>query len=344
MTPYQMPSAGPQNSSPPPVPPVFNPAYLQEKRRLRQTSLFFGIATILYFAASVVISNLLNFLIQLSYQFFHRPPFGNSEVIYYLSSILAYILTFSIAYGAYMLLLRMPWKAAVPFRPVAAGKVLLCIPVTFSISIIGSIFTSILSILFTLIGYQPVSSDVSVPMTVPGTILYFIMLAVLPPIFEEIAFRGILMQSLRRFGDGFALLVSSILFGLFHLNMIQAPYAFLLGLWLGYLVLRTGSLRISMVLHACINFSAGVMSILTATFSEQALIVISLVYLIFWIFTGVGSLLFLILRNRGSLGLYPAQTWMHLGKKLGVFFSSVPMIIGMLLLFYFLLQNFVRVS
>ena len=167
MTPYQMPSAGPQNSSPPPVPPVFNPAYLQEKRRLRQTSLFFGIATILYFAASVVISNLLNFLIQLSYQFFHRPPFGNSEVIYYLSSILAYILTFSIAYGAYMLLLRMPWKAAVPFRPVAAGKVLLCIPVTFSISIIGSIFTSILSILFTLIGYQPVSRDVSVPMTVP---------------------------------------------------------------------------------------------------------------------------------------------------------------------------------
>lgn len=344
MTPYQMPPAGPQNPYTPPVPPAFNPAYLQEKRRLRQTSLFFGIATILYFAVTIALTSLFNFLIQLFYQFFQRPPFGNSEIIFYLSNIVSYILAFSIAYGSYMLFLRMPWKAAVPFRPVPASQVLLCIPVTFSISIAGSIFSSILSFLFTLIGYQPVGGSVAAPVTVPGTVLYFIMLAVLPPIFEEIAFRGILMQSLRRFGDGFALLVSSVLFGLFHLNMIQAPYAILLGLWLGYLVLRTGSLRISMVLHACINFSAGVMSILMASLSEQALIAVTLVYLIFWIFTGVGSLLFLILRNRGSFKLHPAQTWMHLGKKLGVFFSSVPMIIGLLLIFYFLLKNFVRVA
>ena len=139
--------------------------------------------------------------------------------------------------------------------------------------------TSLFSLLFSVTGYQPVTNDVVTPVTLTGLVLYFILLAVLPPIFEEIAFRGILMQSLRRFGDGFALLVSALLFGLFHLNMIQAPYAFLLGLWFGYLVLRTGSLWISMVLHACVNFSAGVMSIFMNGMGEETLILVNLVYI-----------------------------------------------------------------
>ena len=200
------------------------------------------------------------------------------------------------------------------------------------------------SLLFSVTGYQPVTNDVVTPVTLTGLVLYFILLAVLPPIFEEIAFRGILMQSLRRFGDGFALLVSALLFGLFHLNMIQAPYAFLLGLWFGYLVLRTGSLWISMVLHACVNFSAGVMSIFMNGMGEETLILVNLVYIVFWITTGVASVLFLILRARGPLRLYPAHTWLRGGQKVGVYFSSVAMIFALLVILFFMVQNFVRVA
>ena len=151
------------------------------------------------------------------------------------------------------------------------------------------------------------------------------------------------MQSLRRFGDGFALLVSSLLFGMFHLNMVQAPYAFLLGLWFGYLVLRTGSLRISMILHACINFSAGVMSILMKGMGEETLVMVNMVYIVFWISTGVAAMLFLALRAHGPLRLYPAQTWMRTGRKLVVFFTSVAMIFALLAILFFTLRNFVRV-
>jgi len=344
MIPYQTPSAGQQNPYPSPAWPPINPAYLQEKRRLRQSSNYFGIAIILYFAVNLAAGALVGFLTPLFYQLTGRPLFGNSEISYYLLNMAIYILSFIVAFGSYLLLLRMPWKAAVPFRPVPVGTVLLSIPASFAFSVIGSILTSILSLILSLTGYRPVASDIAVPVTVPGLVLYFLLLAVLPPIFEEIAFRGIFMQSLRRFGDGFALLVSALLFGLFHLNMVQTPYAFLLGLWFGYLVLRTGSLRISMVLHACINLSAAILSIFIADMSEDMLIIVNLVYIIFWIFTGITSLLFLILRARGSFKLYPAQTWMRMGKKLGVFFSSAPMIIGLLAFCYFMLRNFVRVS
>ncbi len=347
MTPYQnVPPMGSQPGyRPPEMPrPQPNPAYMAERRLLRQSANYFGIAAILYFVVNISASLLLSFLIQLSYQFTGRQLFGNSEVSYYLLNMGVYILSFTVAFGCYLLFLKMPWRVAVPFRPVDFGTMLLSIPASFALSVIGSILTSILSLLFAVTGYQPVTSDITTPVTLPGLVLYFILLAVLPPIFEEIAFRGILMQSLRRFGDGFALLISALLFGLFHLNMVQAPYAFLLGLWFGYLVLRTGSLRISMVLHACINLSAGVMSILMNGMGEDMLVLVNLIYIVFWITTGVASVLFLILRTRGPLGLYPAQTWMRTGQKVGVYFSSVAMIVALLAIFFFTIQNFVRVA
>lgn len=348
MTPYQnVPPMGSQPGyRPPEMPrPQPNPAYIAERRLLRQSANYFGIAAILYFVVNISASLLLSFLIQLSYQFTGRQLFGNSEVSYYLLNMGVYILSFTVAFGVLSALFENAmegcgsvsaggfWNNAAQYsRQLCSFRDRFYFDLYFIFAVRG------------VTGYQPVTSDITTPVTLPGLVLYFALLAVLPPIFEEIAFRGILMQSLRRFGDGFALLISALLFGLFHLNMVQAPYAFLLGLWFGYLVLRTGSLRISMVLHACINLSAGVMSILMNGMGEDMLVLVNLIYIVFWITTGVASVLFLILRTRGPLGLYPAQTWMRTGQKVGVYFSSVAMIVALLAIFFFMIQNFVRVA
>ena len=42
--------------------------------------------------------------------------------------------------------------------------------------------------------------------------------------------------------------------------------------------------------------------------------------------------------------MYPAQTWMRTGQKVGVYFSSVAMIAALLAIFFFMIQNFVRVA
>lgn len=54
------------------------------------------------------------------------------------------------------------------------------------------------------------------------------------PVAEELLFRGLLLRSLEPYGKKFAIVVSSVLFGLFHGNPVQTPYAFLVGLLLGY--------------------------------------------------------------------------------------------------------------
>src|SRR5205823_1216781 len=67
---------------------------------------------------------------------------------------------------------------------------------------------------------------------------------------EELAFRGFILTGLRRrFHPWTAIFMSSFLFALYHMNVFQALPAFLLGVVLGILTVRSGSILPSMLLH-----------------------------------------------------------------------------------------------
>ena len=71
-----------------------------------------------------------------------------------------------------------------------------------------------------------------------SSIAMFLYVGILAPISEELLFRGVLLRSLASHSKKLAILVSAILFGLFHGNLIQTPYAIVVGLVLGYVALE----------------------------------------------------------------------------------------------------------
>ena len=77
---------------------------------------------------------------------------------------------------------------------------------------------------------------------------------VVGPIVEELVYRGGILMSLRRFGDKFAITVSAILFGLMHGNILQAIFATIVGFVLGYICVKTNSLRYCIIIHMLNNF------------------------------------------------------------------------------------------
>ncbi len=78
--------------------------------------------------------------------------------------------------------------------------------------------------------------------------------AVFAPFFEEWLFRGIVLRGLLgKLKPVWAILISSVVFGLFHLNLWQAIPATLMGLMLGYVYWRTGSLKLTMLMHCANN-------------------------------------------------------------------------------------------
>jgi membrane protease YdiL (CAAX protease family) len=77
---------------------------------------------------------------------------------------------------------------------------------------------------------------------------------IIAPIIEEVLFRGIIMHGLmRNYRNWHAVLLSGILFSVFHLNPWQMTYTFFLGLLLGWIMVRTRSLPFTILIHAINN-------------------------------------------------------------------------------------------
>jgi uncharacterized protein len=84
-----------------------------------------------------------------------------------------------------------------------------------------------------------------------GGILRIVIIA---PIVEEIIFRGLIMSGFSRiYHPAFAIFFSALLFALFHLNPWQFAAAFSLGLVLGWIRIRTGSVLACIAGHATHN-------------------------------------------------------------------------------------------
>lgn len=76
---------------------------------------------------------------------------------------------------------------------------------------------------------------------------------IIAPIMEEIVFRKILLNKIRKYGDLPAILFSSFAFGLVHKNLSQFIYATCLGFFFAYVTIKTNTITYSILLHLMIN-------------------------------------------------------------------------------------------
>lgn len=78
-------------------------------------------------------------------------------------------------------------------------------------------------------------------------------LAIMPAVFEELTFRGLIMSGYKRTGIICSILVSALFFGIMHLSLYQLIYAAAAGIVFGILVQFTNSIFSSMLAHFIIN-------------------------------------------------------------------------------------------
>ena len=91
-------------------------------------------------------------------------------------------------------------------------------------------------------------------------VLAILFIGIAAPLGEEAFFRGFMLTRLaQRWHKWFPIFVTSALFGLLHLDLIQGPFALLAGLYLGWLTESTGSIRPAVVAHAANNCLSVVM-------------------------------------------------------------------------------------
>ncbi|MBR4983668.1 MAG: CPBP family intramembrane metalloprotease [Lachnospiraceae bacterium] len=119
---------------------------------------------------------------------------------------------------------------------------LLCMPL---VTVVNAI-----SMLFVDNTVAALSSDI---LAVPFPMALF-MIAIFGPFSEEFVFRGIIFNSYRKDGNALgAILLSALVFGFMHMNLNQAAYAFVIGIALAFVMIATGSIWSSVIMHFIIN-------------------------------------------------------------------------------------------
>lgn len=83
--------------------------------------------------------------------------------------------------------------------------------------------------------------------------IFFLFVVVIAPICEELIFRRLLLQPLRCCGDTFAAVASALIFGAYHGNFDQFPYALVVGMLYGIIAVRSSSVIPTMGLHLLNN-------------------------------------------------------------------------------------------
>lgn len=89
-----------------------------------------------------------------------------------------------------------------------------------------------------------------------GSVFGFAMMVIAAPILEELIFRGIMLDGLlKKYSPTRSILISSLIFGIVHLNPWQFVAGFILGTFSGWIYYRSQSLLPSIIIHMAANLT-----------------------------------------------------------------------------------------
>ena len=204
------------------------------------------------------ISFLLSLLSTLVINLFFPWLFDNGLLLLIIDYALSFISIYCIAAPVALLALSplpkiRPIKESMKFSHLVAA---LCICFTFMQT--GSSFSNIIITITESITGKTISNPVENSLPLEHLLTAAIFAGILFPILEELLFRRLLCNRLLPLGEKKAIIISALIFGFIHGNLYQFAYAFLLGLVLGYIYVKTGKLIYTIIFHCIINLYAGV--------------------------------------------------------------------------------------
>lgn len=182
-----------------------------------------------------------------------------------------YILTAissAITFIIYLLVLRNKSEnlwARCNFEKIKAPSVFSSVLLAISLSAFSCSMVSLLQNKFE--SYKQVSDTIGAAY---GSILSMVCIIILAPIFEEILFRGLIFNELKKnINLVTAVILQAIIFALFHGNMLQGIYTFILGIILSILYISTNSIWSNILCHIVYNLFGSLLMPLALSYTKN---------------------------------------------------------------------------
>lgn len=206
------------------------------------------LGTIVIFAVNLIVEALIQLM---------RPEWmGNSNISLMISVLPMYLIGMPVL----ILLVRTVPKETVERHSIKPGSfavaAIMCLAIVYITNFAGNLITALIGVLKGgAVQNQILNATQSASM---WTIMLYMVICA--PVIEEYVFRKLIVDRTVRYGQGAAVVMSGFMFGIFHGNLNQFVYAFTLGMFLAFLYVKTGNIKITIALHMMINFVGGFVS------------------------------------------------------------------------------------
>ena len=198
------------------------------------------------FSLAAILPSVLAVVLLIVFAVFGLTDYQQKDWYIYVSYLLS-PLAFAIVLTWYLRYTKTPLKTACQRQKCQAKYFILAIVLQIgllSLSELNGYFLKFLA----RFGYE--DSGVLLPsMDGFGFVGVMITVAVLPALFEEIVFRGVLLDGLKTFGEWGAALICGALFAIYHQNPAQTVYQFCCGVAFALVALRAGSILPTVLSH-----------------------------------------------------------------------------------------------
>ena len=318
--------------------PYYNEQYLkqQEKKKdkkiLRKMGNRFGLAIIAYVFLSLVMSLMISLLSEII------PRLNliyEDSIASFAYTVLGSVFYIGVPFGVVYLTLKSgKLTGNLPFGTVYNRKAAVFLTMFMvPIMLISSMVVNAISLVIqSLIGVEFTSGLEDLQMNgVGGVLMGIVSMAIVPAIIEEFAVRGVVMQPLRRYGDGFAIVASAFIFSIMHGNMAQIPYTVVGGVYLGYLTIATGSIWPSIILHFINNLYSVIIMAVDSNFGENSSYIAVVIMMVMFVISGiVGGIGFFSMNYKTKLA--KGVESLKAGDKISSLFGNVPMVIAIIIM------------
>lgn len=229
----------------------------------------------------------------------YMDTYSRSSMFQNLFNVLAiHLFSMLLPFGALAIALKKRFVTPViPARKLSAKSFFAWVTAGITACYIANFCVGIMIQIFNSNGYELVQGEYLEPQSLIECLALIVSTSIIPGVIEELSLRCFGMGILRRHGKPFAVLSISIVFGLLHGNIIQFVFAFVIGLMLAYITIRTESVIPAMVVHAINNgFSVLQTTVSYLSGEDVGSVVTSIVYLAIAI-SGIFGLIYLFKNN-----------------------------------------------
>jgi len=195
-----------------------------------------------------------------------NPEFSIDDMPFWALVLGSQVLMFGIPCGIYLLIMRKHIKEILPFRRLGWLNILMIVGLSLTIQPLFMLVNAVSQLVF-----PNVIMDVMMGINLEGGLwLTLIIVAVVPSIFEEVAFRGAGFVGYKHVKIGTAALINGLVFGMIHMNMNQFFYAFLLGAVFCYFMYYTKSIWAPILAHFVVNGTQSLMLFIMTRLDPEA--------------------------------------------------------------------------